>query len=256
MSVMHATDAMSDLETIGLEELVDLADLQVRHDRKYLVPRSFIDGLASSLPGGTRVLRIGHTQSFRYESVYFDTDDRASYLGAARRRPRRFKVRTRTYLDTGSCMLEVKVRDGRGHTVKHRHPYDLDHRDRLTDAGAVFVKSIPQTGACADLLAPTLTINYHRTTLLLPGDTARVTIDTDVAWESPTGHRTCLTDLALIETKSAGPPSEVDRALWRAGHRPTTISKYCTGLAAVSSGLPANKWNRVLRQHFDWHPSP
>ena len=26
------------------------------------------------------------------------------------------------------------------------------------------------------------------------------------------------------------------------------------GIAALTSGLPANKWNRVLRTHFGWTP--
>lgn len=63
-----------------------------------------------------------------------------------------------------------------------------------------------------------------------------------------------LAGLALVETKTAGPPCAVDRALWRLGYRPVTISKYCTGLAALAPELPANKWNRVLRRHFDWTP--
>ena len=36
--------------------------------------------------------------SFDYESVYFDTPDLTCYLLAARRRRRRFKIRTRTYV--------------------------------------------------------------------------------------------------------------------------------------------------------------
>jgi hypothetical protein len=204
------------------------------------------------------VLTIDGTQTFRYESVYFDTHDLASYLGAAHRRPRRFKVRTRTYLDTSSCMLEVKTRDVRSRTVKHRHPYDITHRADLTEAGRRFVASIAQAEAAAHRLRPTLTTAYRRATLLLPGiagAVARVTIDVDLTWERPDGHGTRLDRLALIETKTLGKPCSVDRALWRLGHRPVAISKYGTGLAAVCPELPANKWNRVLRDHFDWLPT-
>ncbi|MEZ5226629.1 MAG: hypothetical protein R2710_08130 [Acidimicrobiales bacterium] len=60
---------------------------------------------------------------------------------------------------------------------------------------------------------------------------------------------------ALIETKTTGKPCAVDRLLWQTGHRTTTISKYCTGLALARPELPANKWNRVLRHQLGWVPA-
>jgi hypothetical protein len=54
----------------------------------------------------------------------------------------------------------------------------------------------------------------------------------------------------IIETKSGSRTSEVDRLLWSHGHRPATISKFGTGLAAMRHDLPSNKWARVIRHHF------
>ena len=59
-----------------------------------------------------------------------------------------------------------------------------------------------------------------------------------------------LADLAIVETKSAGAASEVDRLLWRAGHRPVRISKYGAGMAALHPDLPRLKWHRVLDTHL------
>lgn len=259
MSVTDLAHAvLGDLAPIGLDELAALDDLQIRRDRKYLVPLADLGALVAEVALGARVLTIGGARTFRYESVYFDTLDLASYLGAAHRRPRRFKVRTRSYLDTGGCMLEVKTRDVRSRTVKHRHPYALAHRTELTDAGRQFVASIAQAEAAAHRLHPTLTTSYRRSTLILPGTAgadARVTIDVALTWDRPDGRGAGLRHLALVETKTPGNPCPIDRTLWRHGHRPVTISKYCTGLAALSPDLPANKWNRVLRHHFDWHPT-
>jgi hypothetical protein len=263
---MTATDLarLHDLEAVGLDGLAAVDDLQTRRDRKYLVALADLDAVVAEIAGGAgpgagaRVLTIDGTRAFRYESVYFDTHDLASYLGAARRRPRRFKVRTRSYLDTSSCMLEVKTRDIRSRTVKHRHPYDITHRTGLTEAGRQFVASIAQAEAAAHRLRPTLTTAYRRATLLLAGPAdavARVTIDVDLTWLRPDGHGARLGHLALIETKTPGKPCPIDRTLWRLGHRPVAISKYGTGLAAVCPDLPANKWNRVLRDHFDWLPA-
>lgn len=239
-------------------------DLQTRRDRKYLVALTDLDAVLAGLVPGTRVLTIDGARAFRYESVYFDTLDLASYLGAARRRPRRFTVRTRTYLDTGGCMLEVKVRDARGRTVKHRHPYDVARRAELDDTGRRFVASIDHAAASAHRLEPVLATAYRRTTLLLPtatggaaggaGGAARVTIDVALAWQRPDGHHARIDHLALVETKTPGAPCPVDRSLWGHGHRPVGISKYGTSLAALHPDLPANKWNRVLRHHFGWLP--
>lgn len=243
------TPPLTQLDPIGLDELTSIAELQTRKDRKYLVPTSVIAELLDEPTASeVRVLTIADRRQFSYESVYFDTPMLASYLDAARRRPSRFKVRTRSYVDSQSCFLEVKTRDRRGLTVKHRLPYSDEDARRLTPDGRHFVATIPQASAAATDLEPILTTSYLRSTLVVGGtDLARVTIDTDLTWTDEKGRASVLRTVGLVETKSLGKPCGFDRLLWRAGYRPTTISKYCTGLAALDPGLPANKWHRVLR---------
>lgn len=243
------------LGVVALDELLELAELQTRRDRKYIIPVADARRLMSSLPEGTRVLTIDGRTSFRYESVYFDTPERISYLLAARRRPRRFKVRTRTYVDSDTCMLEVKVRDGRGNTVKYRQLHDAGSAAVLDDAALDFVSGIGQvaTTALVDTLTAALVTRYRRTTMLID-DTSRVTFDVDLTWEAPGHGTTSLDGVVLIETKTTGRPCAIDRILWSMGHRPTTISKYCTGLAALSPELPANKWTRPLQRWFGEPP--
>jgi hypothetical protein len=249
MSQLEADTGFDQLEPIGLDELMSTADLQTRRDRKYLVPEVLLKDVLDDV-SAARVLTIDGRRSFAYESVYFDTADRVSYLGAARRRPRRFKVRTRSYLDTELCVLEVKTRDARQRTVKHREPYDFDDRYHLSVGGRAFVAEIEQAAAVVDELDPALITTYQRTTLALTAGSSRVTIDADVTWADVDGQQTRLAGWVLIETKTTGAPCAFDRALWRHGQRPAVISKYGTGLAALSGGLPANKWTRVLRRHF------
>lgn len=237
---------LTELRPIGLEEVVSTADLQTRRDRKYLLPADAAEAVLAGIEA--RALEIDGLRRFRYESVYFDTPGWDSYLGAARRRPRRFKVRTRTYLDSGECVLEVKVRDHRGNTVKHRHPYATRFRDQLTVEGERFVGSIAAVAAHAHLLEPVLTVAYERVTLVLDEGWDRVTVDEAATWSAETGTSVGLRGLTLIETKTSGPACALDRLLWRAGHRPITISKYCTGMALMRRDLPVNKWHRVLNQ--------
>lgn len=238
---------MERMASVDLDELFDIADLQTRRDRKYLLP---VDEAWALLDGtAARVLEIDGLRSFDYESIYFDTASRDSYLGSARRRPRRFKVRTRTYLDTQECLLEVKVRDHRGNTVKHRRPYDLGQRHHLTAAGAAFVTEVEAAAPFVALLGAALEVRYHRSTFVLSSTSDRVTVDRCISWAGIGSPSLQVRGLAIIETKSSGPPTEVDRKLWQAGHRPRSISKYCTGLAAVDPSLPSNKWHRVLERH-------
>ena len=242
------------LPSISLTELEGVAPLLTRKDRKYLVPMSVARLLVSQT--GLRVLEIDGRRTFRYESVYFDTPDRISYLAAAHKRRRRFKVRTRSYLDSGLCSLEVKTRERRGLTEKHRLPYTVAQRGELDSAALQFIDGFDAIAPHSGRLEPALTTRYERTTLLEISSMSRITIDTSLQCETPAGSSVSQSKMAVIETKTAGPPSATDHFLWSLHERPVQISKYCTGLAALTPGLPANKWNRVLRQHFDWTPAP
>lgn len=245
-------DALNRLDAIDLDELTALADLQTRRDRKYLVPTVYVSSLVQRIQG--RALEIDGARSFRYESVYFDTPDLRCYFDAARRRPRRFKVRTRAYLDGNECMVEVKCRDGRNRTVKHRHPYALDRRTELDDAARGFVGALQPAAPTAALLVASLAVSYRRATIVLRSGEARITIDVGLTWRQSDLPPLELPDLSIIETKTTGAPSTADRLLWRDGHRPIVISKYCTGLAALSPELPANKWHRTLQRHLGHSP--
>jgi len=244
--------------TISLEELADRAALLTRVDRKYLVPAADLAALLTELRDQARVLQIDGQQHFDYESVYFDTPDSTSYLLAAHPRRRRFKARTRSYLDSGDCYLEVKTKGSRGATAKQRLPYSFDERNHLTAAGREYVEEALHDasvdGIDANTMEPVLTTRYTRTTLFLPASESRCTIDSSLAWQRCADDESCqelrLDDTVIVETKSSGQASEVDRILWQMGHRPDRISKFATGLAALRPDLPHNRWARVLRRHF------
>ncbi|MFV0435437.1 MAG: polyphosphate polymerase domain-containing protein [Leucobacter sp.] len=246
---------------VGLDELVAEAELLTRIDRKYLVPVHGAPALLDSLDPRTRVLEIDGQREFAYDSVYFDTPDHLAYRLTAQRRRRRFKLRTRSYLDTGTAFLELKTKSGRGSTVKNRMPYTVADRARLTATGSAYIgELLTRHGHDGDLIhsmLPTLVSRYHRVTLLLPCG-ARATIDTRLQWMDrtapgdpiPSGGGISLPRYMIVESKSAGAPSELDLALRRAGHRPTGISKFGTGTAALHPELPSNKWARTLRGPF------
>jgi hypothetical protein len=243
------------MHAIGLDELVERAPLLTRLDRKYILPLTDLPTMLDGLPREVRILEIDGRRDFGYQSRYFDTPRLDSYLGAAHRRHRRFKIRIRSYLDTDLRFLEVKTRGRRGTTVKHRVPYAVVGDQLGIDARAHIDAVLTRAGIRGRLpqLIATLTTNYRRTTLFLPATGSRVTIDTGLTWALPDGTAIQICDRAIVETKSDQTASEVDRLLWSLRHRPCSVSKYGTGLAALRPELPANHWLPVLRRHFDFH---
>ena len=279
-----ATLSTKHLASTTLADLNSAAGLLTRVDRKYLVPLESAQDLVDGLAPHAQVLTIDERRCFSYTSTYFDTPGLEAFMLTARKRRRRFKVRTRTYLDTGLCFLEVKTRGARGTTVKRRMGYHPDDASRLTGPGRAFVAAcLVSTGATgpaaarevAAALRPVLATTYERTTLHLPDAEARATIDTALTWRRLTpgartrtpavtvgspqalrpghlaaaindGEPVAVADVAVVETKNPATPSPADRALWDAGHRPTRISKYATGMVLLHPELPANRWYRTL----------
>lgn len=242
--------AVTLLRPVGLDEL---PPLMTRLDRKYVLPLVDLPILFGGLAEDIRVLEIDGERRFGYHSRYFDTPGLDGYLGAARQRRRRFKVRVRTYLDSGERFVEVKTRGPRGITVKHRMPYDGDPH-RLSPAARAYADDV-LAAAGIDVrhlrFEPTLTTAYRRTTLFLPATDSRLTVDTGLTWSLPDGRHALRTpDRAIVETKAGRAGSGADRLLWSLRHRPCPVSKYGTGLAALRPELPAHRWLPVLRRHF------
>lgn len=242
--VADAADAgVGHLDGIGLDELVATAALLTRVDRKYLVPATAVPDVLAGLPAATRALDDGSRRWFGYRSVYLDTPELDSFHAAGRGRRRRWKTRTRSYLDSGESYLEVKTTGPRGATVKERIPADADPTAR-----AAFLAA--RLGDAAERIRPTLETGYRRATLLLPSG-SRATIDTELVVRSRLADRTgAPRGLVIVETKSGAAPGELDRLLWRAGYRPARVSKYGAGLAALHPELPAMKWHRVLERQL------
>ena len=255
-AIEPAIDTLLDgFDPIDLDRLDRVAKLRTRKDRKYVLTADELGALLESLSGvrdDVRILDIDGCRWFRYESIYFDTERFDSYRLAAHRRPQRFKARVRQYVDADVATAEVKTKNRRGRTHKHRRTID-DHTT-CADAIRSLAAEIAESAVFADELTPVLTSRYRRATLAFPADGVRVTIDAAYRCIAADGTNTALEERFIVETKTGGGPSLVDRTLWRAGHRPEKISKYATGLAALRPGLPANRWHPVLREHFAHSP--
>lgn len=243
------------LAPVDLATIDATARLQTRKDRKYVVDaQTFLTALRS-LTAPIRILEIDGQRWFGYESIYFDSPDLDSYRLAARRRPNRFKVRARTYLDHDTTMIEVKTKNRAGETVKHRTPFHGEPDDLLR-AARDYAEGFAEAAPHAPTITPSLTSTYQRATLLLPFSSERVTIDAHFRAIDDQGRHIGLEDKLIVETKTGGAPSALDRCLWAAGERPLKLSKYATAMAALRPELPANKWHRTLGRHFPTNLAP
>ena len=234
---------------IDLSGIEDLAPMEQRFDRKYVVSSEEAKSFFARVPEDLLALEIGERRSFSYQSWYFDTEDLESFRGTAPQRRRRWKVRTRTYLDDATSMVEVKLRYQRGQSFKHRRPEDSPSDMCLTTQGAGFVNDVLRKDGFAETLVPTLRTSYERISLVDAETRVRLTADLNVRCRTVDGKEVSVNGV-VIETKSPNSPGHIDRALWRHGHRPVRLSKYATGMAATHSELPRNKWHQTIRRHI------
>jgi len=128
--------SVAGLPAASLAEVIERSALQARIDHKYLVPLERFAELAARLPDTYAVLEIDQLRGLAYESVYFDTHDLLTYRQHLQGRRRRYKVRTRAYLDSGACMFEVKLKGRREQTIKARLPYPVADRTHINPQAA------------------------------------------------------------------------------------------------------------------------
>ena len=242
------------VDPIGLDELLELAELQTRVDRKYFVPAEVFRRVIGRLSGELRVLDIDGKRTFGYESVYFDTPDLTTYKAHVQRRRQRFKARTRTYTDSGLCMFEVKLAGARGETVKERVPHPERYRAELTEGALDHLRSTLCRAYHQDLpagMAPTLVTTYRRTTFVTRSGDARLTCDVGLKAQDLQHEVSDTGTHVLVESKAGGQGgSAADRILRELGVRPASVSKYAVAVAALHPELPSNPWHQTLRRYF------
>jgi hypothetical protein len=237
--------------SVGLERVDAGAALRDRVDVKYVVPLEAFAALADRLLATHAALEIDGRRAFAYRSTYFDTPELGAFRDHIQRRRRRYKCRSREYLDTGAHTFEVKLKGLRGRTVKHRMAHDSHE---LSDAAIAFLV------ACLDRaygrspdrgLRPALDVAYTRVTLAAPELGERVTCDFDLTFSGPGGTGGRLDPgMAIVESKSARGNARADRVLRALGHRPEPgCSKYCIGVA-LTRPVAGNPLRPLLRRHF------
>jgi hypothetical protein len=230
--------------TLATLELAADRVLQKRRDWKHLIPIADVQALLADWRETHAVLPAGPNRWALYNTTYFDTHDFRSYRDHVQARPRRTKVRYRDYDDRGLTFLEVKARQSRGDTHKHR--VSVDFRDRSLAAAYALANE-------HGTLIPTrrsLDVTFWRLSLLHRTRPERVTLDVGLHWWAD-GSAT-LNNVAIVEVKSGAAAIHTHslRPLRRQRHRPSSFSKYCIGLALAEPRVSPAPFTPLLKRIY------
>jgi hypothetical protein len=248
-------ELVAGLEAISLGELNEQAELLCRVDNKYVVELATLRELVAMLRDEFRVLEIGGRRVFAYETVYFDSPRLGAYRAHLQGRRRRFKIRSRRYVDSGLHVFEVKLKGRAGRTDKRRLRVAAAQHARLTPDAARFADDVLREAYGHGLpegMEPALRMSYDRITLAAREDGERVTFDFNLDY----GDAGLEDGYAIVETKTPNGRGIADRALLELGVRPESCSKYSVGIGLTRPGVRTNPWVRLTRRYFhrgtDW----
>jgi len=238
---------------VSLDEIDERARLVTRVCRKYLVPAESLPSILAGSGERLGILTIDGRDSFRYSSTYFDTPDLGSFLDHRQGRRRRYKVRVRTYVDTGTRLFEVKLKGARGLTDKVRtvhegpaHTLPRASRSFLDSALDEYGLGAPPT------LGPSAVTDYRRATLVTLSGTERLTLDTELVGRRDGREVHMRPGVVLLEVKTRGGLTSTERRLHAHGFREVTFSKYAATLASLEPQLRGNRWARASTTCLEW----
>jgi hypothetical protein len=247
---------LNSLPLISLPEVLASAPATTRVDRKYLVPLERAELFLTRLPPSLRLLSINNRLTTSYRSTYFDTADLLTCRAHIQGRRRRWKARSRLYVEDGLCRLELKVRDGSGMTRKSFHPTTWDTYGQMNGTAAAFFNSQLLTHGHTEpvVLEPAVEVSYERATLADPDTGTRVTIDSgiratrhDQLVEVDPGH-------LIVETKGGRAPGLADQLLKQLGARPVSLSKYAASASLMDTRIADNDVRHMLGHQLQLTP--
>ena len=244
-------DVLSHFRAHGLT-FPQQASLLSRVDTKFVFPRAELPGLLEKLAERYSVLEIDGRRISDYRNTYLDTYDHVLYRTHHQGRLNRFKVRYRQYIDTRSAFLEIKFRNNKGRTGKHRCP--SPHGRFESARTRQFLHANLQ--ALARQLIPSQHNGFERIALASDVLGERITIDQDIRFSSA-DRRPCMTlpEVCVAELKQSrrNLNSPFARLMSQAGYRPTSFSKYCIGCALLSPTLKKNRFKPQLMKLLALH---
>lgn len=225
---------------------MDSVALMDRHDTKYVLNRHDFELMLPELSSEYRVLDINGNRISKYISQYFDSNSFEFYRLHQIGKKNRVKIRIRRYVESNINFLEVKLKNNKGRTIKHRMPVG-ELRSELT----VFDKAFIHEHTLLDFdLAPAIVNSFSRITLVHKTKPERLTFDLELAFKNSSGSNLDIPNLVIAELKQ----EKFDRTSLFPAHmkvnllRPGQISKYCLGVALLESTVKKNEIKQKIKK--------
>ncbi|NDW08555.1 polyphosphate polymerase domain-containing protein [Dysgonomonas sp. 520] len=224
---------LNSFDSISLSQMEDIR-LMKRIDKKFVLPLNLLPQLLDRLTVDYDIQEIDGKRSFGYATLYYDTADYEMYRAHQNGKLNRLKVRTREYVDSNLCFLEIKRKSNKGITKKIRISRKT-HESIQEEESSSFLSS--NSPYCSRSLEGKLWSLYQRITLVNKEKTERLTIDHSLCFRNRyTGKSISLPELVIIEIKkNQSSYSPVMNSLNQLRIRPKGMSKYCLGVALTEN---------------------
>lgn len=240
---------LSHYDTISLSEM-DGVKLMNRVDTKFLISTTQLTQLLTKASDYYRVVEIEGDKICPYTTIYYDTNDAEMYTMHHNGKLNRFKIRTRSYVNSGISFLEIKRKNNKGRTSKKRIKIANESFKSMVfdEKEHDFVQSISpyQTSA----LKPQLQNYFQRITLVDKQLTERVTIDFGLQFDKvATDIHKDVTGLVIVEMKQDGACKSYFRQFLNEMRVvPGSMSKYCLGMVLLNPDLKSNRFKKKIRK--------
>ena len=237
------------LRPVTLTEM-DSVKLMNRIDSKYLTTEAvLLRILSAAAAAGYRVLVTESMRISPYDSVYFDTAGLKMFYDHRNGRLVRQKVRTRSYVNSGTTFLEIKRKNNKGRTKKKRIGIPAGELTGFKADGTACEYLASHTPFRSEDLSPSVETLFHRITLVNPAFTERLTIDTRLCFKNfRTGKETSLQDAVIIELKQDGrAESRMKSILLDLRVKPVRVSKYCIALTLTDPLAKTGRFKEKVR---------
>ncbi len=232
-------------EPIGLNEM-NKVTLMNRIDRKYWFHAAHLETILHSVSASYYLLSMDGQNGMTYATTYFDTEHNSMYLLHHNGKLNRYKIRKRSYVDSGIGFLEIKFKNNKGRTIKKRIPTDYA-MPAFTESEVDFIQT--HTPFNYQDLAPSLINKFRRLTLVNKNFKERCTIDINLQFVG--GKKTAqMEHMVIVEIKSDGHGSRSPLALALRDMRIKSagFSKYCMGRTISEPDLKHNAFKPKLRR--------
>lgn len=236
-------EKLKEFAPVGLEDM-ERVQLLTRKDTKFTVNDKTILELLDRIKDDYYVMEMNGFRQMQYETLYYDTPDYKLYTLHHNGKLNRYKVRSRSYVDTDASFFEVKFKDNKSNTVKTRYSVDTIPQELDEEAGD-FIED--QSTIDADSLVPAIWVYYKRLTLVSKKFDERATIDTDLTFKKG-GKEKCYSGLVIAELKQNknNKSSKISKALRDMKIPEAGMSKYCLGIATLVDGVKKNNFKRKI----------